>query len=259
MSTPLSLPQLKTRRFGRKLYFFEAVSSTQDVLKEMIQPETPEGLTVLAEEQIHGRGRQGRVWESLPGKQLLFSTYVCPVLSLKYYPLFSIASGLAVISALQPHLKSMLTLKWPNDVLLGGKKVCGILSELHKSGTRHGLALGIGINVMRSDFPKPLKKVAAAMEPNARGSLDRHALLAEVLYAIEHYVDLLQSEEKVHNVQKEFEALWHFRDEEIQVELNHHLLRGKASSIDRDGALLLRTSSDEPPRRVVSGDVLKVS
>ena len=138
-----------------KILRFPSVSSTNDVLKSLVTPETPEGLTVQAKEQNAGKGRQGRIWESCPGN-LYVSVFLKPQLPLASLGLFTYVASLAVYHTLKPLLPEPvhLSLKWPNDLLLEGKKISGILLEslyLGKDGQNddapQGLIIGVGINI----------------------------------------------------------------------------------------------------------------
>src|SRR6185437_9959123 len=126
-------------RFGRELVWVESCPSTQ----RLLPPDAPEGAVALAEEQTAGRGRLGRRWEAAPGTSILCSLVLRPRVELARWPELSLVAGEAVREAIAARTGLEPTLKFPNDVLVGGRKVCGILAEASDGR----VVLGIGVNV----------------------------------------------------------------------------------------------------------------
>ena len=136
--------------------FYEHVTSTQDLARDwaLADPDLPAGALVIAEEQTAGRGRQRRKWHTPPGQALALSMILRPTLVPEQLPRVTMLGGVAVAATLSPLLGDALALKWPNDVLIHGRKVCGILSEAIWEGDRLGpVVIGIGLNV-RVDFSR---------------------------------------------------------------------------------------------------------
>ena len=119
--------KLRTKFFGRELYHYESVGSTNDVAKKLPQ-DTPEGTIVVADEQTAGRGRLGRRWQSARGESLTFSIILRPEILQKHLGMMSLYASLAVAETIKEVTGIRPECKWPNDVLIGGKKCCGILS-----------------------------------------------------------------------------------------------------------------------------------
>jgi len=143
--------KLKTKIIGHPLFVYEQVTSTNNILKEMAENNVEEGCAVIALKQSQGRGRYGRHWESAAGKGLYLSILLRPSGPSQSIAWLSLLGGLAVLKALETYRINHLTLKWPNDVLAGGKKIAGILVEPRVGGGGFDFAvLGIGVNILQT-------------------------------------------------------------------------------------------------------------
>lgn len=176
---------------GVPVEFRQSVASTNDeVLRRAIEG-APEGLVIAAEEQTAGRGRLGRVWWDRPGRSLLFSVLLRPMIPLARFPLLGMAMACAMAEAGSAVAGEPLAVKWPNDVLHGGRKLCGILAESRPGVAGHVLVIGTGINVNQEagDFPVELREWATSLRVAAGGGreLDREDLLLAVLERFERY------------------------------------------------------------------------
>lgn len=170
--------------------FYERVASTQDLARDwaLSEPELPAGALVIAEEQTAGRGRQRREWRTPPGQALALSMILRPHLVPEQLPRVTMLGGVAVAATLSPLLSDALALKWPNDVLVRGRKLCGILSEAVWEGDRMGpVVIGIGLNV-RVDFARTdLAGYATSLESELGQPVNRHALLANLVGHLLHW------------------------------------------------------------------------
>lgn len=156
---------MKTKLLGHPLLSYAEVASTNDVLKELALQGAPEGTTVVAQAQSKGRGRRGRAWASVPGKGIYMSFLLRPGLPATDAGWLAILGGVAVIRALELVEVKNLALKWPNDVLAGGRKIAGILIEPRIGGGRIEFAVvGIGVNVQQraEDWTDALKQTATS-------------------------------------------------------------------------------------------------
>src|ERR1700682_4761261 len=156
--TPDMLRQrLKGNIFGRRIYHFFKTDSTNRVAMELGYANEPEGALVLAEEQTAGRGRAGRAWHSERGTGIYVTLLLRPQLAPVQAPLLTMMAGLSARSAIQAQTALAVDLKWPNDLLINGKKVGGILTEMHaEPGQIRFVIVGIGINVNQEKFPADL-------------------------------------------------------------------------------------------------------
>jgi BirA family biotin operon repressor/biotin-[acetyl-CoA-carboxylase] ligase len=176
---------------GVPIEFRASVGSTNDEILRRAAEGAREGLVIAADQQTAGRGRQGRSWWDAPGNSLLFSVLLRPSIPLARFPLLGIAMACAVAEAGSEAAGEPLSVKWPNDVLHGGRKLCGVLAEARPGGAAggrgapgHVLAIGTGINVNQraGDFPADLRDRATSLREAAGGrALDRRPILADVL------------------------------------------------------------------------------
>lgn len=211
-------------------------------------------LTVwTAESQTSGRGRQGRAWSSPRGENLLFSVLLRIACLPARVPLVALVAGLAVRDAvaklLPPSRADDVKVKWPNDVLVSGKKIAGILVESSIQGTKvDHIVVGIGVNVLTRSFPDELASIATSVSLEGRGDADRDALLEAIVENLDHDV-----EHVVHKglglIHARLERADYLRGKELDLEGG-----GRAEGIDEDGRLMVR-KPDGILTRVSSGEV----
>jgi len=223
-------------RLGAPLLYFPALGSTNTRAAELGRAGEPEGALVITDHQTAGRGRAGRAWEPQPGQQLTFSLLLRPAFAPHWLVMaaaLAVAEGIEAVTGLRPDVK------WPNDVLLGGRKVCGILIETSDDYA----ILGLGVNVNGSLAGHPELAERAATLAQASGHVvSREALAAEILHTLDAtYADLGARGEPA---QREVRAAWRAR----LVTLGHRVTirqgaaeqAGVAEDVAADGALLLR-------------------
>ncbi|HEX9615756.1 MAG TPA: biotin--[acetyl-CoA-carboxylase] ligase, partial [Bacteroidota bacterium] len=157
LSKETLLSSLSTSLFGRKLFVFESIDSTNTCARTLAEAGMEEGAVVLAEYQTSGRGRHGRTWNAEPGENLLFSVLLRPAIPRTSAGFLTFFAAVSVAQALEEVSESRIECKWPNDLLLNGKKVSGILLEntFEKDRVDYSV-IGIGINVNQSSFPNHL-------------------------------------------------------------------------------------------------------
>lgn len=151
-------------RLGTPRHYFESLGSTMDALSELARAGAPEGTIVVANQQVAGRGRAGRAWNAAPGSALLCSVLLRPVLPPRLLGALPLVAGLAVAEAIESLVPVRATLKWPNDVFIDGRKVCGVLMQARTAGDRTDFVnLGIGLNVSAAlvDLPSEATSLAA--------------------------------------------------------------------------------------------------
>jgi BirA family biotin operon repressor/biotin-[acetyl-CoA-carboxylase] ligase len=221
-----------------KVLRFESLPSTNTELARMASEGAAEGVAVLADEQTAGRGRLQRTWSSPKGAGLYFSILLRPRIPVDRWPLITFMAALAVGDALQEATGLRTDIKWPNDLLSGERKICGILSEAIETPAGRAVIVGIGINLTPSAFPEATSVAeATGVKP------DREAILAALLSALTRWYSLLNEREKI-------VAAWSSRSSYatgrlVQVNNGDELLRGTTCGVEPDGALRLRTVSGE--------------
>jgi BirA family biotin operon repressor/biotin-[acetyl-CoA-carboxylase] ligase len=225
------------------------VDSTQRIAFELAAKGSPDGSAVVAEHQTRGRGRRGRAWHDEPGTSLLLSVLVRPRLAAAALPGLSFAAALAVADALTTTAGLVATLKWPNDVRVGGKKIAGILLE-SRIGEATGpvVVAGIGINLAQRWFPPELAAGATSVWLETGRTPDRDVLLAAVLTAFAGWRTKLETEGFAPLRQR-----WLARSDTIGHTVTADGRSGVAVDLDEDGALVLRDGA--VLHRVVAGAV----
>lgn len=181
---------LPTRRVGRHAIAFDEVDSTNDTAMDSARHDDADGLVVTAEFQRAGRGRQGRVWLSPPGKNLMFSVLLMDGESLQHEAV-TIAAGLAVAEGIEKATDARCELKWPNDVLLDGRKVAGILVEIRSPAFAQGrrcMVIGVGINVNASPPPGEVDSPVTSLFEYIGHDFERLDVLREVLCRLDAHV-----------------------------------------------------------------------
>jgi BirA family biotin operon repressor/biotin-[acetyl-CoA-carboxylase] ligase len=236
------------------LIHFASIASTNDYAKS-IALEAEEGTIVIADEQTKGRGRRGRDWHSPANQNIYLSLILKPDLPIHQVPLFTQMAAAAVWEALSPILPG-LTIKWPNDLLFEGRKICGILTEM--SGEMHALhylVIGIGINVNTTaeDFPEDLQAIASSLRIETGAPLSRQKLAVNVIERLaRHYREVIKtgSFETALTVCREQSNLL---GEAINIHSRDSIESARAVQIDSDGFLVVETASGI--RRLSSGEV----
>jgi len=252
---------LQTELIGssrEKIHYYKRIDSSNSVLKKMAETGAPEGTVVLADEQTQGRGRLGRFWLSPFGKNIYLSILLKPPLQPQDSPLLTLLAAVAAVRSIRRSLPNLsIGIKWPNDVLINNRKVCGILTELKaEADLLHYLIIGIGINVnwRAEDFPAELKHIATSLYiENSRRSVSRQKLLCALLQEMEssyrRFLD--KGPQTVISAWKKYNLT-------LGKNVTVHTLRedftGYAVDIDSEGALLVK---DEKGilKRFHSGDV----
>ncbi len=240
---------LRTKRFGRELRWLSSVGSTNAEAISWAAEEAPEGALVGTDHQSAGRGRHGRAWSDSPGHNLLFSLVLHPTLSPDYFGLIPLAAGLAVAEAIELHTPFLPTLKWPNDVLIAGRKVCGILLEGQlspKNGSRSTMVLGIGLNVNQTEFPSDVSSRATSLALETGQFLPRLPLLADALLAIEKRYDSLLMDRGA-DILKSFEERMAGLGDNASISFPHsgNSALGTILGVAENGALRLMTDDGE--------------
>lgn len=182
---------LGTRRVGRSVLCFAEVDSTNDVALDAARQADADGLAVLAESQRRGRGRLGRRWLSPSYENILLSVLLVepPDRGRQRMDALTIASGLAAAEAVERAVGLSCHLRWPNDVLLDGAKLAGVLVETRRHGRRLGIALGIGINANSAPPPDDVDQPAACLAERLGGPVERIEIIRELLRRLDDWVE----------------------------------------------------------------------
>jgi BirA family biotin operon repressor/biotin-[acetyl-CoA-carboxylase] ligase len=241
-------------RFGHPVHLFEQIGSTNDEARRLAEGGAAEGLVVIAEEQLAGRGRAGRRWYTPPGTNLAFSLVLRPDVPPVLAPRLTMLASVAVCEAVEQVAGLPARLKWPNDVLVGGKKAGGILLESSLAGDRMDYAvLGIGLNVAQAPPAELVDFPATALDAEAGRTVDRLGLLRAILERLDAQYGALTSTD-----QDALLAAWRKRlvwiGEMVVARTPEGEVQGRAAGTDAYGALLVGLDSGETAR-VLAGEV----
>jgi BirA family biotin operon repressor/biotin-[acetyl-CoA-carboxylase] ligase len=246
-----------SRRIGRDIRVFEQTTSTNDVIEKLARDGAKEGAVVFAESQTQGRGRLGRTWTSPARKGLWFSMLLRPTLSPQAATQLTVASAVALRNAIEAQTRLKPEIKWPNDILISGKKVSGILTELSAELDRiKYLVVGVGVdvNLDTNDFPSEIATQATSLKIESGKTVVRVELAAAILRELDReYGRVLAGQ--FENVADEWEKHCTTLGQRLVIVVGDRRIGGRAESLDDDGALMLRTEHGHL-ERIVGGDVL---
>jgi len=247
----------KTKIIGRDIQVFEQTTSTNDVMEKLARDGVKEGVVVFAESQTKGRGRLGRKWISPERKGLWFSVLLRPELRPQEATQLTVASATAVHRPIHTETGLQPEIKWPNDILIGGRKVAGILTEMSAEvdRVRHViLGIGIDVNLDRDEFPADLRKTATSLKIEAGEMVSRPELAVAILRELDaDYARIGGGKFAV--VADEWESGCVTIGRNVTVHIGDRKIRGAAEALDDDGALLLRTEHGHL-ERIIGGDVI---
>lgn len=246
---------LETRALGRSLSVHDSITSTSDVARADGLAGAPHGHVVLAERQTAGRGRKGRTWVSPPGENLAFSVLLRPAIAVGAVPAITLATALACRDALAT-LDVEASIKWPNDLLIDGRKVAGILSEMSLERGRIGqvvIGIGLNVNLDPASLEPPLCETATSLARVVGRRLDRAKVLASLLCRIEATLGELETF-GFERLSARYCAHSATLGQRVRVLAEGGTIEGRAIGLGARGSLLIESDSGEV-REILSGDV----
>ena len=243
-----------SRIVGRDIQVFQETSSTNDIAEKLARDGVAEGVTIFAESQTKGRGRLGRKWISPAGQGLWFSVLLRPQLPPNSVTQLTIAAATSVARAIRSQTGLAPQIKWPNDILLHGKKAVGILTELSAEVDRvRYVIIGIGVDVNVDQFPTEVAGLATSLAHEAGRRFVRAEIAAAILSELDKdYGRVVRGEFAA--LAEEWERQCITLGRRVRIHIGDRVISGRAESLDNDGALLLRTDHGRL-ERIVGGDV----
>ena len=242
--------------FPVPLIHINETNSTNNYLQSLCSEQKVEELTVVvADFQTSGRGQRGNSWESAPGKNLLFSTVIFPeFLEARRQFLISQIISLAIKEELDTYTTD-ISIKWPNDIVINGKKICGILTEMSAQFDYiNHIVVGIGINVHNESFPEEISQMASSLMIEAGGKrFHRAQIIAETMSYFEQYYDTFLKTQDLSALVREYDELLVNRNKSVRVLDPKEPFDGKAMGITPKGELIVDTW--ESRKLVSSGEV----
>lgn len=254
--------ELKTKALGRNVVYLDRIDSTNNYAKKIALEGCEEGTLVVADYQTCGRGRLGRDWNSPDKKGVWMSLVLRPDIPFEEVQIITLAASVAVVQALYDVAQIEAGIKWPNDIIICGKKVCGILVEMNMEIDRiNFLVLGIGLNVNqeKDDFSQELLEKAVSLKmhveetSNSQKILKRNELIAAILLKFEEIYDKVKSGafEDIISEWKKYSATL---GKEVNITYKNEQYRGVAEDITKDGKLIVKCE-DGTVKEVFSGEI----
>jgi BirA family transcriptional regulator, biotin operon repressor / biotin---[acetyl-CoA-carboxylase] ligase len=244
---------LRTQSFGRKVYSFETIDSTNSCARALAACWAEEGTVVFAEEQTAGRGRLGRSWHAAPGENLTFSLILRPAIPPDRMGLLSLLVAVGIARGIEEALGLRVFCKWPNDLLFGGRKLAGILLEGSFAHDRvDHVVVGIGLNVNQREFPADIAARATSLATETQNPIDRSGLLKSLLKSLEdEYLE--QSADSFHYTVSRWLEFAPIIGRSISVSHQGTIVHGRVKGINPDGALIVTNHAGD--HIFLAGDV----
>ena len=246
---------LKTEWAGGRTVYFDATDSTNVQARRLAEAHAPHGTLVVSDRQDGGKGRRGRSWASPSGVGIWMSLILRPEIAPSSASMLTLAAALAVREGIQEETGLSPLIKWPNDLVLNGKKICGILTEMSTELMEIQYVItGIGINVNQREFPSEIRDTATSLSLEAGRCFRRSSLIAAILKAFEKdYAAFLKTGD-LSLLLEEYNACLVNRGKEVCILDPSGEYRAVAEGIDESGSLLV-TLPDGTRREIISGEV----
>lgn len=247
---------LQTEHYGRTIHYLETCHSTQPIAHQYAQEGAMDGTVVIAEEQQDGKGRMARPWASKAYKGIWMSVILKPELTPQQAPQMTLVAAVATVKAIHEVTGLTPEIKWPNDLLIDGRKVTGILTELQADPDRvKAILLGIGINVNqeKNEFPEEIETIATSLSIALGKPVNRAKLVASILKHLEHLVGLYL-EEGFPPIKQLWERYANTIGKQVRAVILQEIIEGVAIGITEEGMLELQLS-DGTIRKIYSGDI----
>lgn len=244
----------KTQWAGCEIFYFPSIDSTNTKANQLAEEGYPTGTLVVAERQESGKGRRGRNWASPEGNGIFMTLILKPEINPNNASMLTLVAALAVSKAITKCTGRPAGIKWPNDIVMNGKKVCGILTEMSAQFDYvNHIVIGIGINVHNESFPEELSHMATSLYLESKEHFNRAALIEEILEQFEDYYAVYLKTEDLSGLVKEYDISLVNRNQQVKVLDPKEPFEGKAMGITPRGELIVDTW--ESRKLVYAGEV----
>lgn len=248
--------RLKTSVVGKEVVFLEETDSTNDDAFKLALNGVEEGWVVLARNQRRGKGSRGKIWNSPGGQNLYLSVVLRPEVSSEKASLLTIMAALAVAETVSDYIPKGVTIKWPNDVLVSGRKISGILLEMgtDRNGERFFIVgIGINVNSTKVEMPIEVAEIATSLYLEIGYAVSIKDVLFKLFYRLDHWYLKYNSQEFKEIIER-FRALCATIGKRVTVAVDRKVIDGLALGIDGDGFLLVE-DAEGIVRKVISGEL----
>lgn len=244
----------KTEWAGCRIVYHDTIDSTNVLAKQLAEEGCPNGTLVVANQQVAGRGRRGRNWESEKGSTISMTLVLKPDLNPNNASMITLVCAMAVVKAIRVITGEQALIKWPNDIVMNGKKVCGILTEMSAQFDYvNHIVVGIGINVQNDEFPEEISDMASSLFLQTGQHFNRAQIIEATLEAFEEYYANFLKTEDLSGLVKEYNENLVNMNQSVRVLDPKEPFEGKAMGITARGELIVETW--ESRKLVSSGEV----
>ena len=246
---------MHTEWVAKEVLYFDTIDSTNTKAQELAEKGYPSGTLVVADKQESGKGRRGRSWVSPSGTGIFMTLMIKPDINPNNASMLTLVAALAVAKAITSVTGEEALIKWPNDIVINGKKVCGILTEMNAQFDYiNHIVVGIGINVHNESFPEEISQMASSLMIEAGGKrFHRAQIIAETMSYFEQYYDTFLKTQDLSALVREYDKLLVNRNKSVRVLDPKEPFDGKAMGITPKGELIVDTW--ESRKLVSSGEV----
>lgn len=246
---------ISTKWAGCNVLYFPEIDSTNTYAKKLGEQGASHGTLVVADRQTAGRGRRGRAWESPSGSSIYMSILLRPDTKPDQAPMLTLVMAQSVAEAIRHVTGEEALIKWPNDIVLNKKKICGMLTEMSTEiQWINYVVIGVGINVNTEEFPQELTGTATSLYLEKGQKVKRSLLIAEIMNRFEHYYELFAEAGNLSAMQENYNKLLVNRDREVRILEPGHEYNGHAVGINETGELQVYTE-DGKRKSIYAGEV----
>lgn len=246
---------MDTKWAGSNVVYYDEIDSTNNRAKEAGDNGIPNGTLFVADMQVAGKGRRGRVWQSPSGSSIYMTILLYPKISPMKAPQLTLVMAIAVAEGIQAVTGLDTKIKWPNDIIVNGKKICGILTEMSTEiDYINHVVIGVGINVNQDSFPEDIRKTATSLKIELGQKVKRSELIAAVMKSFEKNYEIFVKTEDLSGLQELYNSMLVNLDRDVKVLEPGNEYEAHALGINRTGELIVRTSDGEE-KEIYAGEV----
>ena len=258
LSKEAILELIRSQRIGRDLYYYASTDSTNTRIRNLADEGAEEGALAVADMQTAGRGRRGRTWLSPSGVSIYMSLLLKPDIDAGSAPMITLVMALAVARGISIVTGLETKIKWPNDIVVNGRKVCGILTEMNMEADYiRSVVVGIGINVNQEsvdEFPEEIRQTATSLRIESGHTISRASIVAETMAAFEEYYDIFLRSGDLSALRSEYDSRLISVGKSVRVLDPKQEYEGISRGINDIGELIVETS-DGTTKCVYAGEV----
>ena len=246
---------LETKWMAKNLEYYDEIDSTNNRAKALGEAGGADGTLFVAETQTAGKGRRGRCWQSPAGSSISMSILLRPKMNPSDAPMLTLVMAYASTIALREKTGLDIGIKWPNDLVVNGKKISGILTEMSAEiDYINHVVIGVGINVNQDTFPDDIKETASSLKMELGKRIKRSGLIAAVMKNFEKYYEIFQETEDLSGLKELYNSMLVNKDREVKVLEPGNEYKAYAIGINQTGELIVRTP-DGKEKEIYAGEV----